>query len=369
MTTDNVYALNPQKELPMKCDKYIGMDVHQATTVTTVLNAEDKVILETIVATEAGAVIRFLQSLNGPLHVTFEESTQAAWLYDVVRGFVAEVIVCDPRRNKLLSEGSKGDKPDARKLAELLRAGLLRSVYHGHQAATRILKELVRGYETLSSDTQRTMVRIKAIYRGSGVATRGREVYHQRQRGQWLERLTEPGKRQRAEWLYQQLDQLRPLRRQAKLAMLAEGRKHRAVALLRTIPQLGPSATLLVAIIDTPHRFRTRHQLWSYSGLAVVTHMSAEYEVKEGRVVRSRKPIATRGLNRNCNRRMKEIFIGAATGGSQTEPYQSYLQHQQDNGIRKEMARLTLARKIAAMALAIWKNGEPFDLQKLNSAT
>ena len=96
--------------------------------------------------------------------MTFEETTQAAWLYEVVRTFVAEVIVCDPRRNKLLGEGSKADKPDTRKLAELLRAGMVRSVYHGHEA-TRKLKELVRGYETLSIDTQRTMVRTKAIYR------------------------------------------------------------------------------------------------------------------------------------------------------------------------------------------------------------
>lgn len=369
MTTDNVHALNPQKELPVKCDKYIGMDVHQATTVVVVLDTSGKLVLDTIIATEAAALIRLLQSLSGPLHVTLEESTQAAWLYDVVRGFVTEVVVCDPRRNKLLTEGSKADKPDARKLAELLRAGMLRPVYHAHQA-TRLLKELVRGYETLSNDTQRTMVRIKAIYRGCGIPTRGRGVYQQRQRADWLQQLTEPGKRQRVEWLYQQLDQLRPLRREAKLAMLAEGRKHQAVGLLRTIPQLGAiRATLIVATVDTPHRFRTRHQLWSYSGLAVVTHMSAEYEMKEGRVVRSRKPIATRGLNRNCNRRMKDVFIGAATGGSQTQPYRSYLQAAVDRGIAKEMARLTLARKIAAVALTIWKKGEPFDLQKLNWTT
>src|SRR5215831_5645743 len=138
-----------------------------------------------IVATEAAPIIRLVQSLNGPLHVTFEETTQAAWLYEVIRAYVLEVIVCDPRRNKLLGKGSKGDKPDARKLAELLRAGLLRSVYHGHEA-TRILKELVRGYETLSADTQRMMVRIKSIYRAHGIRTNGSAVYQQKQREQWL---------------------------------------------------------------------------------------------------------------------------------------------------------------------------------------
>jgi len=353
----------------MKRDQYMGMDVHQATTVVAVLDAEGKVVLETVVATEASAIIRLVQSLSGPLHVTFEETTQSAWLYDVVRSFVAEVIVCDPRRNKLLSEGSKADKQDARKLAELLRAKLLRGVYHGHQA-TRTLKQMVRGYETLSGDTQRAMVRIKAIYRECGIPSSGRGVYQAQQREPWLERLTEPGRRQRAEWLYSELDYLRPLRRQAKQAMVMESRKHRAVELLRTIPQLGSiRAAQLVATIDTPHRFRTRQQLWSYSGLAVVTHMSSEYEMKDGRPVRRRKPIATRGLNRNCNHRMKEIFIGAATGGSQTEPYRSYLQSLEKRGIRKEMAKLTLARKIAAIVLTIWKKGEAFDPKKLNWTT
>jgi transposase len=349
-----------------KRDQYMGMDVHQATTVVVVLDADGKVILETIVETQAAGIIRLVESLSGPLHVTFEETTQAAWLYEVVRHFVAEVVVCDPRYNKLLSEGSKADKVDARKLAELLRMGMLRAVYHGHEG-TRKLKELVRGYETLSMDTQRTMVRIKAIYRGRGIRTPGRGVYQPKQHEQWLQLLTEPGVRQRVSWLYEQLDHLRPLRREAKRVMLAESRKHGAVELLRTIPQLGAiRAALIVATIDTPHRFRTRRQLWSYSGLAVLTHMSSEYEIRQGQVVRTRKPIATRGLNRNCNRRMKEVFIGAATGGSQTEPYRSYLRGLENKGIRKEMARLTLARKIAAVALRIWKKGETFDPKKLN---
>lgn len=353
-----------------KRDKYMGMDVHQATTVVSVIDAEGKLVLETTVATEAGPLIRLMESISGALHVTFEEGTQAEWLYEVVRGYVTEVIVCDPRRNKLLEEGSKGDKLDARKLAELLRAGLLRTVYHGHQEATRKLKQLVRAYENLSQDTQRTMARIKAVYRSRGIASRGRAVYQRTQREQWLEKLSEPGARQRMEWLYEELDQLGPIRRRAKQAVLSESRNHRAVALLRTIPQLGPlRSALIVATVDTPHRFRTKRQLWSYSGLAVVTHMSSEYEIKEGRVVRSRKPIATRGLNRNGNRRMKEVFRSAATGGAQMEPYRWYLEKLQQNGMKAEMARVTLARKIAAIALSIWKKGETFDPKKLNGTT
>src|SRR5207244_3688292 len=172
------------------------------------------------------------------LHVTFEETTQAAWLHDVIRHFVTEVVVCDPRRNKLLAEGSKTDKVDARKLADLLRTGMLRSVYHGHEV-TRKLKELVRAYETLSGDSRRTMTRIKAIFRGRGIRTAGRGVYQPKQREQWLEMLTEPGIQQRAAWLYEQLDQLRVLRRKANQVMLSESGKHREVVLVKAFRGLG----------------------------------------------------------------------------------------------------------------------------------
>src|SRR5262249_39760246 len=81
-TCSTLTALNPQKERSMKKrDKYMGMDVHQATTVTCVMDAEGKTVLETTVATEAGPLLRLMDGINGPLHVTFEEGTQAAWLY------------------------------------------------------------------------------------------------------------------------------------------------------------------------------------------------------------------------------------------------------------------------------------------------
>jgi len=353
----------------MKSDKYMGLDVHQAMTVAAVLDAEGKVVLETIVATEAAALTRLVKGLSRPLHVVLEESTQADWLQGILGSHVSEMVVCDPRRNKLLSEGSKADKIDARKLADLLRTGMVRSVYHGHQA-TRKLKELVRAYETFSLDTQRAMNRIKAIYRGRGIPTPGRGVYQPKQREQWLQKLTESGLRQRAAWLFEQLDQLKPLRKKAKQTMLTESRAHRAVGLLRTIPQLGPiRAAFIVATVDTPHRFRTKRQLWSYVGLAVVTHMSSEYEMKAGKVVRRRKPVATRGLNRNCNHRLKDVFIGAATGGVRDGAYKAYLERLEHHGMSAEMARLTLARKITAVALAVWKKGKEFDPKELNKTT
>src|SRR5215471_4694499 len=94
----------------MKRDKYMGMDVHQATTVVSVIDAEGKIVWETIVPTETGAILRLIESIRGPIHV--EETTQAEWLYELLQGLVAEVVVCDPRRNKLLAwKARKATKP------------------------------------------------------------------------------------------------------------------------------------------------------------------------------------------------------------------------------------------------------------------
>ena len=142
------------------------------------------------------------------------------------------------------------------------------------------------------------MMRIKALYRSRGIATKGSAVYQKKQRDHWLNQLTEVGMQQRAAWLYEQLDHIRELRKRAKAAVLTEGARHRAVELLRTIPQVGPiRAAQIVATAGTPHRFRTKRQFWSYSGLAVVTHTSSEYEMREGRVVRRNKPVMCRNTN------------------------------------------------------------------------
>jgi hypothetical protein len=72
----------------MKRDKDMGLDVHQATTVVSVIDAEGKIVWETIVPTETGAILRLIESISGPIHVTFEETTQAEWLYDLLQGLV-----------------------------------------------------------------------------------------------------------------------------------------------------------------------------------------------------------------------------------------------------------------------------------------
>src|SRR5258708_1388965 len=219
--------------------KYIGMDVHQASISIAVGDAAGKVLMECILETKAATVLEFIQGLRGSLWITFEEGTSAAWLYDLLKPHVAKVVVCDPRKNALLKAGNKNDRVDARKLSDLLRAGLLTPVYHG-ESGVRTLRELNRSYLAASKDLPRVMNRLKAIYRSWAIPCAGQQVYSPRHRAAWLEKLREAGVRRRAQQTYQQLDFLMGIRKETRKELLAESRKNPARQFLQQVPRLGP---------------------------------------------------------------------------------------------------------------------------------
>src|SRR5512135_3469552 len=135
----------------MKQEKYIGMDVHQATISVAVRNAQGKLLMECVLETKAATILEFIQGLRGTLALTFEEGTSAAWLHDLLKPHVSRLVVCDPRKAALLKEGNKSDRIDPRKLAELLRTNQLKPVYHGEHGV-RTWKELGRSYLNLTQD-------------------------------------------------------------------------------------------------------------------------------------------------------------------------------------------------------------------------
>jgi transposase len=155
------------------------------------------------------------------------------------------------------------------------------------------------------------------------------------------------------------------MRRTLRPELLAESRKHKASKLLRQIPCIGPiRAPRLLALMRTPHRFRSKRKLWTYSGLGIETHDSAQYCFVRGQLQRAKKPQQIRGLNRNHNHEMKDIFKGAAIRAScGVGPLRDFYVALLDKGMKPEMARLTLARKIAAIALTLWKKEERFDAE------
>src|ERR1700704_832094 len=140
----------------MNSEKYIGMDVHKESISIAVMNGAGKIVMECVIETKASVILQFIHGLRGDLHVTFEEGTSAAWLYDLLKLHVTKLVVCDPRKNASMREGHQSDKIDARRLAELLRLNHLRPVYHGDHGP-RTLKELARNYLTPTKDLVRVM--------------------------------------------------------------------------------------------------------------------------------------------------------------------------------------------------------------------
>ncbi len=349
--------------------KYIGMDVHKESVSIAVMNSAGKVVMESVIGTKASMILQFVHGLRGDLLVTFEEGTWAAWLYDLLRPHVTRIVVCNPRRNALLKDGNKSDRIDAQKLAEVLYLNKLKPVYHGEHGL-RAVKELVRSYSTVTKDLTRVMSRVKAIYHRLGYSLH-------RQASLW----TAPscgvaGEDHRAgcaspQFYYQQLDALRALRQEVRRELLKESKKHKAWRLLCRIPSIGPiRAAMLMGILQTPHRFRTKRQLWTYSGFGIETRSSADHRSVEGQLRRARKPASIRGLNENHNHDLKNLFKSAAIiASNKPGPFQEFYAALLTKGMRPEMARLTLARKIAAITLHVWKKGASFDAQYLKPQT
>src|SRR3989442_9927123 len=132
-------------------EKYIGLDVHQATISIAVMDSTGKVVMESLLETKASTILEFFAGLRGTLSVTFEEGTWAAWLYDVLKPHIAKLGVCNPRKNALLKDGNKSDRIDARKLAELLYLNKLNQVYHG-MTCDSLICDMGRSYLTIVKD-------------------------------------------------------------------------------------------------------------------------------------------------------------------------------------------------------------------------
>jgi transposase len=241
----------------------------------------------------------------------------------------------------------------------------VKAVYHGEHG-TRTLKHLMRCHECLVKDITRVKNRLKALYNSEAFKQRGRELYHVSKRQSWIEKLPNEGQRIRAELFFRQVDELKIIERAAQKAMVTESKRQPAYRVLIQVAELGPvRIAQLMGTVDRPWRFRTKRPFWKYLGLAVETLTTADHEIETGRVRKRKKQfVQARGLNRDYNRRLKLVFKSAATHACHGA-YREYYQGLLETGMREEMARLAVARKLAATVLALWKSGENFDAGRI----
>jgi transposase len=340
-------------------ERYLGLDVHRDSCSLCVLSEAGKQVQRQVVETNGEALVSFVRQLPGRLHLCLEEGEWSQWLYEVLSPHVAEIVVVWAERRA----PAKSDALDALELAERLRTGRLGRVVYKAPRRYRRLRELVRVYGLLTQDVTRSKNRLKSLVRRRGIHCTGDGIYDPQQRDGWVSQL--PAElRSIGELLGVELDCAAELKGEAEEAMVLEARRYRIARILQTLPGLGPiRVAQLLPIVVTPHRFRTKRQFWSYCGLGIVTRSSADWVQVDGHWTRARRPM-TRGLNRNFNRTLKAVFKSAAL---------TVIIHRMDNqfltayrrlceqGTKPNLAQVTVARKLAAAALAMWKNEEVYD--------
>ncbi|MCH7534073.1 MAG: transposase [Gemmatimonadetes bacterium] len=349
-------------------DRYIGLDVHASSCTLAVIGPSGKRLSTQVVETNAATLIEVLRGIPKRRHLCMEEGTLSEWLHEVLEPHVDELVVTGVGKK---SRGPKSDKQDALGLAEQLRIGAIKTrVYKGRGEFGR-LGNLAKAYGFVVGDTVRVKNRLRSVLRSRGVAYgAGQSVYAKRERAHWLGELP-AATRTLAELLYEEHDALVALREKAEKTMLAEARKHRQWHVLKTCPGLGPIRIAeLLPVIVTPYRFRSRSGFWAYCGLGIVMRTSSDWmRNPSGQWVKT--PVQqTRGLNRNFNRTLKRVFKGAATtviGRAEDGPLYRHYQSLLDGGTKPNLAKLTIARQIASITLALWRTGERYDATRLEA--
>jgi transposase len=342
--------------------RYIGIDAHSSSCTLAVMGPTGKRIKEWLVETDRGTLMDAVRSVAGERYVCFEEGTLSDWLYETLEPLTKNIDVVHPPKRM---RGNKNDSSDAWALAEAMRVQNKEVVRVFKQPRKyTMLRKAARAYQVIQRDVVRVKNRIHASYRARGLSGLGDAIYDPERRQNCMAQLP-PGQQGLVEHYCRELDGLTAVHDEARRWLLEEAEKQPIVELLETAPGIGTiRASLIVATIMSPERFRTSRQLWSYCGLGIVTRSSSDWSPHEDgwrrNVVRQ-----NRGLNRNRNPLLKEVFKGAAftltSSKMAAHPLHQAYQRLLKSGTKPNLARLTLARRIAAVVLAMWKKKEAYD--------
>jgi transposase len=343
--------------------RYVGLDVHAASTTFAVIGESGKRLRTHVVETNGQALVEQLRAIPGERYVSLEEGTQSAWLYEILSPHAKEVAVAVVSE----SRGQKDDQRDAYGLAELHRTGAIKCKVFKEVGEYKELRELARTHTMVVQDVVRVQNRIKAQYRSRGVSVAGKSVYSGTGREEWLAKLPSAS-RGATRTLYAQYDAVEEVRKRAEKELVQEAHRHPICRILESCPGLGPiRVAQMVPIVVSPTRFRTKRQFWSYCGLGIVSRSSSDWvRTKDGGWARANVQ-QTRGLNKTHNHTLKHIFKGAATTviiQLAGEPLHQEYQRTTAAGTKPNLAKLTLARKIAAIALSMWKSQKEYDSTK-----
>jgi transposase len=336
----------------MKRCHFIGVDVHCKFSEVTAINASGQVVHKQRCATSIPALVEQLEQVPRPRRLVIEEGPLADWLYRNLRAHADEMVVCNPRRNRLIAEaGDKDDPLDAEKLAQLFRGGYVKAVHHGESLARAVLKQHVSLYHDRVRHRVSEGLRIASLLRRQGVFIREKDFVNPADRPALLGRL--PQSRILAadvRLLWRGYDAAVAQEEQLRRQLVQLAKEEEVVRRFTELPGIAwiRAATLFVWL-DTPWRFASKSALWKYLGIGLERRHSGT-----GRE-RLRVPCAV-------NRALKSTILGAAKSAAAQgdNPFADQYRRWLEQGLSSKLARRNVARSLSATLWGLWKNGSAY---------
>jgi len=329
------------------------MDCHITTLDFAVVNDAGRLIKANRVATSVSNLMGFIRKVTPPRIVYIEEGTLAAWALEVCVSYGEKLVITDPKQNHWIgSSGQKDDSIDALKLAQLARGGYIKEIHHPVGQRRRFRELMIAYHDTVRSEI-RIKNKIKAKFRQNGIQCTGDTIYAKTYREEWKGKLPQdPTLLLIVEGLWQQLEQLEQTETNILAAAKAHAKQYPEIKLFKALPGIGfINAATVSALLETPHRFADKRKVWMYAGLGLMKRSSG------GKLYSER-------LTTEYNRLLKYTIKQAAEAAirANDNPFRrKYLDMTLLRGVAPHRAKLTIARDMLAIMLAMWKKGEKYN--------
>jgi transposase len=345
----------------MKRSRWVGLDVHCRFCEFAVLGPSGGEIKRGRCATSIPAIVAAIESVPRPRRLVFEEGPLADWLLRNLCEHVDDVLVCDPRRNRLIAQdGDKDDPLDAERLARLGQGGYVKAVHHPESLARAVFKQHVALYHDRVRHRVGESHRLCSLLRRHGVMVRERDIVDRDGLNQTIVRLpANEVLRADVELLWQGHEAAAVQEDRARRQLVRLARDDDAAQRFEALPGVGwvRSATL-VAFLDTPWRFASKQALWRYLGIGLERRRSGNGPE------RLRVPL-------RVNRLLKGTILGAARSAIllKANPFADQYRKGVDRGLSPRLARRNAARSLAAVLWGMWKSGNEYHPEWVGGTT
>ncbi|HYY62327.1 MAG TPA: IS110 family transposase [Burkholderiales bacterium] len=333
-------------------EHYAGIDVSLEQSSVCVVDASGRVVREAKVASEPAALVRFFRELGLPLsRIGLEAGPLSQWLHAALTAAEFEVVLLETRHVKaaLSAMVVKTDRKDARGIAQLLRMGWFRPV-HCKSPPAQEVRALLVARKQLQAKLRDVELSLRGLLRGFGLkvgevskgqfAARVRElvVGHT-----MLERI--------AEAMLQARDALQTEFGKLHRAMLAIVRADAVCRRLMTVPGVGAlTAVTFTSAVDDPQRFATSKAVGAHFGLTPKKYQSGETDVT-GAISKVGDAMVRTALYEAAH-----ILLTRAVRFSSLKRWA--MEVAKRRGMKR--AKVALARKLAVVLHAMWRDGTAF---------